>query len=201
MKKQTLIPLFLLTLFCITPVFSQKQQKTGMKNSPAETVGINRQDFNGTWELDYSKTRFDKFTCAVHTKLENFSRTLFIEQKSFVLKTTEKNKWDWTDENIKLPNFADAVNTYFTDNRGEINYPVGTEKLRTKTKWVGDKLLITHLTSGEFVKIEPYATSEISLSENKNTLIWHYKIIADSEKEEEELKELETYLVFVRRKE
>lgn len=200
LKNRILLCVILLTVFCVTPVFSQKQQKNAPKKNSTKVKKISRPNFSGTWELDVEKSTKSEIGRAILAKIKNLTSLLIVEQTALSIKFTEKELIEFIDSSNQPPQSKELTRVYFTDGRGETNN-IGLEE-KTSTKWIGQKLVITNYSYGQFArKVEPVSVFEITISEDENTLFRRFKLVASNKKEEEEFAEFESLIVYNRKKE
>lgn len=169
----------------------------------AQTSVAKAQTLVGEWELDQSKMpRPNAIGTAILSQIKSFSNVLLIESDDKTITLKEIENVIFLDDLKRPPAIKEFKRTFFMDGRGEINEIGDGEK--TKTRWIGKKLVITNYSYGEYVrKVEPVSYFEYSLGEDGNTLIKYLRIITTSKKEEKDLRELdalEGYWYYIRKK-
>ncbi len=137
MKRQILISLFLLAIFCVGSVSAQKTKKE-------------KPDFSGTWILDESKSNkalkaIFKSSKNVPSSNEKTTVELLIEHLDFEFKITETVITESFDESGKLTNKVEKtspVQTFYTDKRGERNVNGKNLPFDSRTTWQDKKILV-----------------------------------------------------------
>lgn len=168
-----------------------------------QTPVAKAQTFIGEWELDQSRMpRPSSIGRDILSRIKSFSNVLLIENNDKTITLKEIEHVIYLDEVKKAPETKEFKRTFFMDSRGEINDIGGGEK--TKTRWIGKKLVITNYSYGEYVRmVEPVSYFEYFLSEDGKTLIKYLRMITKSKKEENDLRELdalEGYWYYSRKK-
>jgi hypothetical protein len=157
----------------------------------AQTPVAKAQTLTGEWELDQSRMpKPNSIGTAILSRIKSFSNVLLIENNDKTITLKEIENVVYVDDLKKAPETKEFKRTFFMDGRGEINDIADGEK--TKTRWIGKKLVITNYLYGEYVrKVEPVSYFEYFLSEDGKTLIKYLRIITKSKKEENDLRELD----------
>jgi len=138
MKRQNLIGLFLLAVFCVAPVFSQNKNE--------------KPNFSGTWILDESKSNKALKALFKSSKnnpnLNSNEKTihkLVIEHSEPEIKVAEIITTKSFDENGKSIKKAEKTlpsQTYYTDKRGEQNVNEKNQPFNSISKWNDKKIFV-----------------------------------------------------------
>ncbi len=168
----------------------------------SQTSVAKAQTFLGEWELDQSRMpKPSGIGKAILSQIKSFSTVLLIENNDKTITLKEIEKVIFLDELKRPPAMKEFKRTFFMDGRGEINEVGDAEK--TKTRWIGEKLVITNYSYGEYVrKVEPVSYFEYFQSKDGNTLVKYLRIITSSKKQENDLRELdalEGYWYYIRK--
>ena len=149
MKNLKIIWLILL-IFCLVVSSYPQRKKT---------------NYSGMWKLDLDKSVFNKnylnffkenksLNCSDELKISHKEPKLELEEKVYCYKKGE----DKIESEIVI-----EYGIFYTDARGEKNKFPDIAILHTKTKWLGNKILIRNELSKSFL-------TEYNLSEDKKTL-------------------------------
>ena len=131
MKKRILFVVFLISSFCVAPVFSQDK-----KEKPS---------LNGTWEFEKSESPNSPFSITdKSTENVKIFHQVVIEQKELEIKITEKFRYEFISPKTKKSVVAEgeSSSTHFTDGRGESNV-VDKKNSSSITKWKGNSLNVS----------------------------------------------------------
>ena len=137
MKRQILIGLFLLAVFCITPVSAQKSKK-------------GKPNFSGTWILDESKSKdvmkeLFKSSQKIVDSNNKITNQLVIEHNDPEVKLTETATIETSDVSGKLTEKREKVfpsQKFFTDKRNEENVSEKNEPYKSTTVWKRKNIVI-----------------------------------------------------------
>ncbi len=161
MKNQIIIILFLLTAFCAAPVFAQKNSK---KEKP---------NFSGMWES--SQTIVYGFESS--KAFTEITSKILIEHNDNIFKKTITHISEYLDENKKLIKRKEEIipsQTFYLDDRGEINLGEDNESVESSTKWDGRIIVFTYKLKYEK---DRYLVSEYSLSKKADGLTVFTKML------------------------
>jgi hypothetical protein len=165
-KREFLIGLFLLTVFCVAPsVFAQKTGEKKKKEKP---------NFSGTWVYDEAKSnKASKEIFKSQKKISNSKRKqinkFIIEHSTDMIKITETVLVEIFDESGKAIEKIEKTfpsKIYYTDKRGEQNTDEKDQPVESITQWKDKKILVTVLDK----KKEQVSTISFSLSKDGQEL-------------------------------
>ncbi len=169
---------------------------------PVSTKKINdkRPNFDGEWLLDQSKMpKPSQIGVAIWSTIKTYSQVLYIQHTESKIVFRETERISFVDSLKRDDQTKVNERTHFTDDRGELK-EVGLAE-RTRTKWIGNKVVVTQYSYGPFVKkVEPVSYCEYYLIDNGKVLVKHMRMITNTkyEKELRDMDALEAYWYYIR---
>ncbi len=158
MKRQILIGLLSLMIFCVGSVSAQKTEKE-------------KPNFSGIWNTNFSKSKFNSLSLmSKNDKKAKCSSQLIIVHTEPEIKFSERAECSFPDRPDVKPIIKESSTIFFTDSRGETN-AFGSEAAESKSYWGGKRLVTTYYsTDSKSGKKSRSFINDYKISEDGKTL-------------------------------